>query len=397
MSNDAPERRGGVPDALLVGALGLALGITTLVWTATGLAGLLRHGAWPDGVTFLRTAGALRSFLTAPRDVAAAWPAADPATLPSAALLWLTFLFQLVVLFSTALWISIRLAHFRARRRHREPPAEPEPAPAPAPAVERAPEPAPPVIEPETPAVAVAVPVESSEGQDPITAVLQAPPGLVVVDPTGRLWARTARQRDKLGPVHVYDPGHATDSPTRLRWAPQRGCEDMPLARRRAGALLAPVRPSEPVFRLDAETAEILLRCYLHAAALAGEPIQQVHRWASGRSAGAPGKVLRTHPRAAGGASMELESALTAHPGRRDAALELIGRALGGLDQLHIRQSCTPGRVDTIALDNLAGEGGTLYVVGDQRETAALRSALVDELATAHPQLTVVDVTEARA
>src|SRR5690606_9634424 len=150
--------------------------------------------------------------------------------------------------------------------------------------------------------------------------------------------------------------GHATDAPVRLRWAPQRGCEDMAVARRRAAALLAPVRPTEPVFQLDADTAETLLRCYLHAAALTGEPIQQVLRWAAGHGTGGAAKALRTHRRAAPGASMELEDALAAHPARRDAGHELIARTLGGLDQLHIRQSCSPGRVDVLALDNVAGE-----------------------------------------
>ena len=31
--------------------------MTVLVWSATGLAGLFAHGAWPQGVTFTRTPG----------------------------------------------------------------------------------------------------------------------------------------------------------------------------------------------------------------------------------------------------------------------------------------------------------------------------------------------------
>lgn len=46
---------GGVPDGLLVGLLGFLLGLTILVWTATGLSGLFTHGAWPKGVTFTET------------------------------------------------------------------------------------------------------------------------------------------------------------------------------------------------------------------------------------------------------------------------------------------------------------------------------------------------------
>lgn len=401
---------GGVPDVVLVGGLVLLVGVATLTWTATGAAGWIVHGAWPEGVTFTRTGTAVRSLLTAPGDVAGAWPEADPDTLPDAGVLWLVFLTQVAALFSTVLLVAMRVERWRLRRAARgargargaggaawdRPGTRPEPrpqpraqAPVPQPASVPVPEvpvaaPAPEPPEPPEPVQRVKTPV------DPVPAVLRAPEGLVVVDPNGRLWEKTSRPRGRRGPVHVYDPGHVTDAPVRLRWAPQRGCEDMAVARRRAAALLAPVRPSEPVFRLDAETAGTLLRCYLHAAALAGEPVTHVLRWAHGKGESEPAKILRNHARAAGGASMELESALTTHPGRRDAGLTLIARALAGLDQLHIRQCCSPGRVDALALDNLGGEGGTLYVVGEHRETAGLRGALVEAVTAAQPSLTVV-------
>ncbi|WP_059007587.1 type IV secretory system conjugative DNA transfer family protein [Streptomyces specialis] len=397
----AAKRGGGVPDGLLVGTLAALVGLTAFTWSATCLAGWLRHGEWPVGVSFPRTAGAMRALLTAPGDVAGAWPEAAPETLPNASLLWLVFLGQVALLFATVLWVMVRLARWRARRDAPRPAEEPVPVPEPAPVIETAPPPR----EPEFPAAVVApvppvaattatppAPALAASAEEPAVAraIADAPAGLVVLDADGGLWSTTGRRRRAFGPVHVYDPGHVTDAAVRLRWAPQRGCEDMTAARRRAAALLAPFRPAEPVFRLDAEAAETLLRCYLHAAALAGVPFTQVQRWAHGRSTGEPAKILRTHSRAAGGASMELESTLTSHPGRRDAALLIIGRALAGLEQLHIRQVCTPGRGDALALDNLTGESGTLYIVGDHKETAGLRAALVDALTEAQPGLTVI-------
>lgn len=56
--DDGHDRRGaqgGIPDGLLLGILAFLLGMTLLVWTATGLAALFSHGAWPDGVTFTHT------------------------------------------------------------------------------------------------------------------------------------------------------------------------------------------------------------------------------------------------------------------------------------------------------------------------------------------------------
>ncbi|GAA3880548.1 type VI secretion protein [Streptomyces sedi] len=384
-----PSRRGGgISDTLLVGLLGVTLALAVLTWTATGLGGWLRHGSWPEGVTFLNVGRALRGLLTDPGDIPGAWADAPPEALPSATLVWGTFLLQLVVLFSLALFVSIRVTTWRARRAARRIADELPPEPEPHAPFETAP--VDPVPSPPAPAVPVHQTAPPPPRADPVGEVLDAPGGLVVVDPDGSLWTRTAKQRGRRGPLHVYDPGHLTEAPVRLRWAPHRGCERMPTARRRAERLLAPVRPAEPIFQLDAETAETLLRCCLHAAALAGEPFQHIPRWAQGRSLGEPGRVLRTHPQAAGGAVMELESALTAHPGRRDAALKLIGDALRPLEQVHIRQSCSPGRVDALALDNLTHETGTLYVVGDARETAGLRGALLDAVAETQPELAVV-------
>ncbi len=49
------DGQGGIPDGLLIGILAFLLGMTVLVWTATGLAALFAHGAWPSGVTFTGT------------------------------------------------------------------------------------------------------------------------------------------------------------------------------------------------------------------------------------------------------------------------------------------------------------------------------------------------------
>ncbi|MDB1090215.1 type VI secretion protein [Streptomyces sp. ACA25] len=414
----------GVPDSLLVGALGVVTSVTLLTWSSTGIAGWLQHGAWPDGVTFTRTAVAVRSFFTAPSDIPGAWPAADEAALPGASLLWLAFFAQLFVVFATVLALAFRYARWRSGRPGRVgrtrrgtgapaaaglekggdgslppedghspargateavgPPDDPATATpgtagvAGGAAGAEVPDAEPTVRLPYVTAGAATSSGQVAPGAPAASAVLRAPAGAVVVDPDGRLWEQTARQRGRKGPVHVYDPEHLTDAPVRLRWAPQHGCADLTTARQRAVALLSTVRPVEPVFRLDAETAETLLRCYLHAAALTGQPIQQVQRWAMGKSSGDPAKTLRTHQKAAPGASMELESALSAHPGRRDTGQALISKALRGLDQLHIRQTCAPGRVDTLALDNVAAEGGTLYVVGRTADTAPFRTALLE-------------------
>ncbi|MFK8911283.1 type VI secretion protein, partial [Streptomyces sp. YS-3] len=108
----------GIPDSLLVGLLAFLLGLTVLVWTATGLAGLFSHGAWPDAVTFTRTPLALRQLVQAPHDLPAAWPDTPAAQLSGYGLFWgllISELLILLVLFIFALGTWSRWKAVRAR------------------------------------------------------------------------------------------------------------------------------------------------------------------------------------------------------------------------------------------------------------------------------------------
>ncbi len=137
---------------------------------------------------------------------------------------------------------------------------------------------------------------------------------------------------------------------------------------KRAAALLAPLRPTAKIDQAVADTAETLLRSYLHAAAIDGRTIRHVHRWSQGTQIQDAVRTLRTNPKAAPGAAGELEAALTSHPERRDIAQELTSRALSALFTVNIREACTPNRTDALSLDSFANEGGTLYLVGESIE-----------------------------
>ncbi|MFJ5553421.1 type VI secretion protein [Streptomyces sp. NPDC093225] len=437
-----------------------------MVWSATGLAALFARGAWPAGVTFARTPMALHGLLTAPHDLARAWPHTDPTALSGWGLFWGILISELLVLFVlTVFAIGIlartkaRRARIRAERQHPKDPGpgpdphpvepaahtapEPEPAavrpPAPrrsdaptAPAPDAAHTPGPSAHAPADPAPAPAAPTPvphpeppaprseptqdayrygfgyaprttpSTEPQsaDPQSAdpqpvaphpdpapgtrlayaapadrhgaaarrIAQAEGAVLVVTSSPALWAETKDARAKLGPVLLYDPSHLCDTPARMHWHPGTGCADRDTAAARATALLSPVRPQSRIDAAVADTAETLLRSWLHAAALDDRPFKQLHRWALGSGAHEPVRILRTHPKAAPGTAGELENALTAHPERREVAQELTARALSALSSIHIRESCTPNRTDSLTLASFADEGGTLYLVGEPVE-----------------------------
>ncbi|MFE9393059.1 hypothetical protein [Streptomyces sp. NPDC006784] len=480
----APGGGGGIPDGLLLGALGFLLGLTVFVWTATGLAGLLAHGAWPDGVTFARTPLAVRRLVTEPHDLEGAWPATPGGQLSGYGLFWGLFISQLLVLMVLTVFVMGTVARARAVRRARrlrddrrragseaaappgaptapEAPASPgaaerrppeaaaghpgaaAPAPHrpgplehsnPAPGVpssapglasdpgptagswpaERSQPPGEPTAptadrtttsaEPPAPAVfsAPASPAIPSQGDrrgpgspdsvlpapggtaaadDPVARILEAPGAVLVSAGTPELWNATRTARAKLGPVHVFDPTHACDTPDRLRWSPHHGCADRATAASRATALLAPLRSPRPIDATIHTTAETLLRCWLHAAALEKRSFREVHRWAlaTGQTADAV-RVLRSHPRAASGTAGELESALAGHPQLRADALALIRRALSPLGQLHVRNACSAERADRLALESFVAEAGTLYVVGEDPDVLPILNALTQSV-----------------
>ncbi|GHE57309.1 hypothetical protein GCM10018785_28100 [Streptomyces longispororuber] len=443
---DGRER--GVPDALLVGVLVFVLGMVVLMWSATGIAGLWAHGAWPDDVTFTNTPPAVRHLIQEPHDIAGAWPATPRDQLSGYGLFWGLVIGQVMILIVLAIFILGTVTRFRAVRRAQRtgiplqkqppsptptptphpvpaaspaheypaatPPVDEHPAPIPAagnPVVNGRPAPIPAVgnrpagrdgwAQPEVPSTA-ATGAPQGAAQAPSTAATQAiaPPAtpaltprsplflgppqtrrplaaetlaaaeaaalVITSDPT--LWEETKDARAKLGPVLVYDPSHLCDTPARLHWSPTAGCEDRATATHRARALLAPIRPAAKLDTAVADTAETLLKSFLHAAAVDGRSVKHVHRWAQGTQVQEAVRVLRAHPKAASGAAGELESALTAHPERRDIAQELTARALSALFTVNVRESCTPNRADSAVLDSFVDEGGTLFVVGEAIE-----------------------------
>ncbi|GGQ94707.1 type IV secretory system conjugative DNA transfer family protein [Streptomyces flaveolus] len=419
-----PGQQGGIPDGLLIGILAFLLGMTLLVWTATGLAGLFSHGSWPAGITFAGTPLAMRHLIGRPHDIAGAWPDAPAAELSGYGLFWGLFIGQLMVLVVLAVFVMGTVARWKAVRLQRRaaqspaghvppppvtaqgpPPAQTQPAwtpppaaqappvPDPAPAAARhevptprtAPEPAPaaePQAQPATEQTPTASPLGGSRGgREKILlgtresrrstarqAVSDADGPALVVTSNPALWQDTKDARSKLGPVLLYDPTHLCDTPARLHWSPTAGCEDKPTAVARATALLTPVRPTARLDQAVSDTATTLLRSYLHAAAIDGRTIRHVHRWSQGSQLQDAVRILRTNPKAAPGAAGELEAALTAHPERRDMAQQLTTRALAALSVVNIREACTPNRTDALTLDSFVHEQGTLYVVGESIE-----------------------------
>ncbi|MDQ3363382.1 MAG: type VI secretion protein [Actinomycetota bacterium] len=403
---DAHRQQGGVPDGLILGVLGFLLAMTCLVWTATGLAGFFARDGWPSGVRFGQTPAAMRHLVAQPHDITGAWPGTPAGELPGYGLFWGIFISQLMVLFVMTVFligVTTRYRLVRAARREaataageqrsaaHSPPVAAVPAHAPAQAPvtapgEAVPPPTPAPAEPAQSATAAEapygplaggeltrshlafVPHRSDKGKRLVQpAILNAAGPALVTTADPDTYHQTVGNRSKHGPVFLYDPTRLIDTPDRLRWAPHSGCEEAATAAARARALLHPLRPHATLDGPMFATAETLLRCWLHAAAVDGLPFRQVGRWSAGGAQEAV-RILRTSSGAAPGWSGELESSLHAHPDRRDVAQSLIQRALESLNSVHLRDACNPGRNETFDAESFIADRGTLYVVGQPIE-----------------------------
>lgn len=125
------EGQGGIPDGLLIGILAFLLGMTVLVWTATGLGAWFARGAWPDGVTFTRTPLAMRHLIGRPHDLTGAWPDTPPAQLSGWGLFWGLVIGQLMILVVATVFVMGTLARWRAGRAARRATDHPTEQPAP--------------------------------------------------------------------------------------------------------------------------------------------------------------------------------------------------------------------------------------------------------------------------
>ena len=83
-------------DGMLLSLIAFVLGLTVLVWTATGLGGLFTHGGWPAGVDFTHTPSVMRALVTKLHDLAGAWSDTPPDELSGYGLFWGLLISQLM-------------------------------------------------------------------------------------------------------------------------------------------------------------------------------------------------------------------------------------------------------------------------------------------------------------
>jgi type IV secretion system protein VirD4 len=189
-------------------------------------------------------------------------------------------------------------------------------------------------------------------------------------------------------PCVVLDPFGLAPGLPELVWDPIDGCVDPMVAERRAKAFTAgTVKGSvagghgDDAARFYAAEASKVIQAFFHAAALAGQGLDEVLRWvANPRAATEPTEILREHPHAAPFWHGLLHGALRGDDRTAGNTVTTVQQAMSLFFQADIRRRCvpSPGRSGTDIADLIA-RGGTIYLLGRE-----------DPYASASPLMTAV-------
>ncbi|MBF6062004.1 TraM recognition domain-containing protein [Nocardia terpenica] len=207
-------------------------------------------------------------------------------------------------------------------------------------------------------------------------------PGFVLATTTkADLVAATFTTCAERGTVAVFDPEGLTGWPYSLRWSILAGCDDPDTAIRRADAL-ARAMPLEGT-RNGAyfeQKAATLVRCYLHAAALAEYSIRDVRVWVSARTNRTVIDILTT---ALPDWATELEQILGSASESTDDVLAAAARLLEPLASPKLLAAVDVPVEESFDIASFVLSGAnTLYLVsrGNTRSMAPFVAALAAEV-----------------
>ncbi len=201
---------------------------------------------------------------------------------------------------------------------------------------------------------------------------IDAPGASVVVASGIEAFTNTYQQRARMGKVFVFDPNRMTNWPDRLRWSPVRGSESPDAADDRAKTFIkqAGFTPGDEGSYAVVSSAIVILRCYLHAAALHGRGIRDVLRWASDPTNPEPVDLLRRAEEAtvaATGWASELEAAMKTDPATRGARWAVVVQSMSCLFEPATQAECSPDPGEELDVRDFVSGRNTLYVLAKEK------------------------------
>jgi hypothetical protein len=210
-------------------------------------------------------------------------------------------------------------------------------------------------------------------------AVADAPGSVISTSTKPDVLLNTIAIRRDIGRVHVFDPQDTSGWPEVLRWPPSRGCEEPTTAIVRAEGMAEASKIGKGVTNSDYWTGQTsaVIRCYLHAAALAGIPATGIQRWTRNPKAEEPISILNEHPGAADGWGDELAEQKAAGANQVGNVWAGVRRAFDCLADPRVARACSPGRGDQFDPEEFIRNGETLYLLGSNKATLSVAPLIV--------------------
>ncbi|MGH3326553.1 MAG: type IV secretory system conjugative DNA transfer family protein [Streptomycetales bacterium] len=338
-------------DRLVLLLVATLAGLAAAVWLAAGVGGVIAHGSWPP-IAFSDAATAVPRLVSDPAHPTAAWPRAAHTEMPAPRLFYALLALPLV-LAAGALVMRQVLNHRPGRAGRRGAGVLlGRPVPRGRPLYGAL----------DDSYCVLGPPRSGTGGHFVVPTVLGAPGAAVVLAAKPDTLRATAAARGRRGPVHVFDPQDISGWRPRLRWAPQDGCEAPATALSRARALTAGVRTGGG--GVEADLVQTVVRCYLHALALAGGEVRELLRWMSDPLDPAPLHALQGSAGAADGWAGELREQIEADPRQRTRVWTGVRQAFAWLADPPVLEACTPDPGERFDIAQLLRGRGTLYLVG---------------------------------
>ncbi|WP_238009385.1 TraM recognition domain-containing protein [Dactylosporangium sp. AC04546] len=203
---------------------------------------------------------------------------------------------------------------------------------------------------------------------------IDAPGACIVISTEPESFTTTYAARTRMGAVHVFDPQNLINWPQRIRLCLVRGCENPNVADDRAAVLAkyGGFNPGQESSFFAATAVIVILRGYLHAAALHGRTIADVVRWARNQTDPEPLDLLRRAESAgvaAAGWSAELEAMTQADLPTRTAMWSAVTGSLRFLSDPAVLEQFSPGPDEVFDVASFVAGRNTLYFLG--KETGA--------------------------
>jgi type IV secretion system protein VirD4 len=193
--------------------------------------------------------------------------------------------------------------------------------------------------------------------------VLRHPGPAIATTTKPDVFALTSGVRQRLGPVHVFNPQRIGGVPSTFAWSPVDGCQDQATAIRRADAFANAVSQKgvEDGTFWSAKASDYL-RAYFHAAAHAGTDLRAVAAWVAGASPEEPVQILLD----AGADQWALTLAeLTSEAQKTAATVRMVmSRALSFLADPALAASVLPGP-GGFDIAEFLRDCGTLYMIAE--------------------------------